>query len=339
MSNIQRIVIPGGSGQVGGVLARHFHEEGHEVVVLSRNPLDAPKTPWRVTEWNGRDLGPWTQEVDGADAVINLAGRSVNCRYAAANRREIIESRVLSTRVVGQAIAQAWRPPAVWINASTATIYRHALDRSMDEASGELGGHERNAPSTWRFSIDVATRWEQEFYAAATPDTRKIALRSAMTMSPDRDGVFSALLRLVRLGLGGRAGSGEQFVSWIHECDLVRAIEWLLARKDLEGSINICSPHPLPYSTFMATLRETWGARIGLPAARWMREVGAFFLRTETELVLKSRRVVPGRLLDAGFEFRFPRWPEAAADLVARWREGKSLNAGKQAQARAPALP
>src|SRR5689334_20009442 len=151
-----RIVIPGGSGQVGNVLARHFHGQGDAVTVLSRHPTPSP---WQVLPWNGRDPGAWTQAIDGADVVINLAGRSVNCRYTPANRREIMESRVLSTRVVGQAIAQAATPPALWLNASTATIYRHALDRAMDEASGDLGGQEADAPSTWRFSIDVATSW------------------------------------------------------------------------------------------------------------------------------------------------------------------------------------
>ena len=312
-----RIVIPGGSGQVGNLLARHFHGQGNSVTVLSRQPMSAP---WQVLPWNGRDLGSWTQSVDGADIVINLAGRNVNCRYTPANRREILESRTLSTRAVGQAIAQAAKPPALWMNASTATIYRHALDRPMDEATGELGGHETDAPSTWRFSIDVATSWERELFAAATPGTRKIALRSAMTMSADRGGIFETLLDLVRAGLGGKAASGEQFISWIHETDFVRAIDFLVEHQTLDGCINICSPCPLPNQEFMRGLREAWGTRIGLPAARWMLEIGAIFLRTETELILKSRRVVPQRLLHEGFQFNFAEWPIAARDLVKRWR-------------------
>lgn len=310
------IVIPGGTGQVGRVLARHFHAQGHAVTVLARHVLPAP---WAVLAWNGRELGSWAQAMDGADVVINLAGRSVNCRYTEANRREITESRVHSTRVIGRAIAAARRPPALWMNASTATIYRHALDRPMDEVSGELGGREPGAPETWRFSIDVATGWEREFFLAGVPGTRKIALRSAMTMSPGPGGIFATLLTLARLGLGGRAGSGNQFVSWIHEADFIRAIDFLIARTDLEGCINICAPNPLPYSDFMRALRQACGARIGLPATRWMLEIGAFFLRTETELILKSRRVVPGRLLDAGFEFMLPEWQAAARDLVRRW--------------------
>jgi uncharacterized protein len=316
-----RVVIPGGSGQVGNVLARHFHDQGHSITILSRQPMSAP---WQVLPWNGRDLGKWAQAIDGADIVINLAGRNVNCRYSPKNRREILESRTLSTRAVGQAIAQAAKPPALWMNASTATIYRHALDRPMDETTGELGGQEIGAPSTWRFSIDVATSWEREFFAAATPRTRKIALRSAMTMSPDRGGIFATLLNLVRAGLGGKAASGEQFISWVHETDFVRVIDFLIDHQDLNGCINICSPCPLPNHEFMRDLREAWGTRIGLPAARWMLEIGAVFLRTETELILKSRRVVPQRLLEAGFKFNFPDWPVAAADLVKRWRANRA---------------
>ena len=318
MSNEKlRIVIPGGSGQVGNVLARHFHEQGHSVTVLSRHPKPAP---WQVLPWSGVGPGAWVRVIDGADIVINLAGRSVNCRYTAVNRREILESRILSTRVVGQAIAQAAKPPALWMNASTATIYRHALDRAMDESTGELGGREPNAPSTWRFSIDVATNWEREFFSAATPRTRKIALRSAMTMSPDPGGIFDTLLRLVRAGLGGKAASGKQFISWVHEIDFVQAIDFLIGNQNLDGFINICSPCPLPNEEFMRALRRAWGTRIGLPATRWMLEMGAVFLRTETELILKSRRVVPQRLLEAGFRFNFAEWPSAANDLVQRWR-------------------
>ncbi len=313
-----RIVIPGGSGQVGQILARHFHGQGHAVTVFSRRAASAP---WRTIPWNGRDLGSWTQEIDGADVVINLAGRSVNCRYTSANRREIMDSRVLSTRVIGQAIAQASQPPALWMNASTATIYRHALDRPMDEVTGELGGSEPGAPSTWCFSIDVATSWEREFFAAVTPGTRKIALRSAVIMSPDQGGAFSILLLLVRAGLGGKAASGNQFVSWVHDADFVRAIDFLIAQQHLDGCINVCAPGPLPNREFMRALRQAWGASVGLPATKWMLEIGAFFLRTETELILKSRRVVPQRLPDSGFEFCFSDWPSAARDLVSRWRK------------------
>jgi uncharacterized protein len=313
-----RVVLLGGSGQVGTVLARHWHAAGCDVVVIARKPGPAA---WRTVHWDGATLGGWAGEIDGADRVINLAGRSVNCRYHAANRREIMESRVNTTRLVGQAIAQSSRPPRLWMNASTATIYRHALDRPMDEATGELGGGEPNAPDTWRFSIDVAKAWEEAFFSSSTPATRKIALRSAMIMSPDRGGIFDTLLSLVRHGLGGKAGSGKQFVSWVHEQDFLRALEYLIEREDIDGTVNLASPNPLPNRDFMSTLRKVWGAKIGLPATEWMLELGAVFLQTETELILKSRRVIPGRLLAQGFRFDFPEWPAAAKDLVERWRD------------------
>jgi hypothetical protein len=202
-----RIVIAGGTGQVGNILSRYFHARRHSVVVLSRTTVPSP---WRVVAWDGENLREWAAELDGADAVINLAGRSVNCRYSAANQREILESRVKSTRLLGLAIAKLKQPPRVWLNASTATIYRHALDRPMDEQTGDVGGQEANAPATWKFSIDVAIRWEESFFAASTPKTRKVALRSAMTMSPDRGGIFDTLLRLVRFGLGGTARWGGE---------------------------------------------------------------------------------------------------------------------------------
>lgn len=322
MAGPLRIVIPGGSGQIGQILARHFHAQSHDVIVLARHPAT---TPWRTLQWDAQSLGPWARELDGADLVINLAGRSVNCRYTSANRREIKESRVQSTGVLGEAIAQAPHPPALWINASTATIYRHALDRAMDEHTGELGGSEPGAPSTWRFSIDVARSWEQAFFESRSPATRKVALRSAMVMSPDRGGVFDMLLRLVRYGLGGTSGSGRQYVSWVHDADFLAAIEFLTAHPELDGVVNISSPEPVPNAEFMRVLRQAWGAPIGLPATGWMLEIGAVFLRTETELILKSRRVVPARLLEAGFPFRFPAWSAAAHDLVCRWRNPAAL--------------
>ena len=322
MSEALRIVLTGGSGQMGTLLARHFDEQGHQVVVIARSVQPAP---WRVVEWDGATLGDWCSELERADLLINLAGRSVNCRYTPANRKAIKESRVQSTLLLGRAIARLAHPPRVWMNASTATIYRHALDRAMDEETGEIGGNERDCPSSWRFSIDVATSWEEAFFSAVAPRTRKIALRSAMTMSPDRGGIFAELLRLVRLGLGGTAGSGDQYVSWIHEADFIRSIEFLMAHEEFEGPVNLAAPNPLPNREFMRALRRAWGTRVGLPAPRPLLELGAVFLRTETELILKSRRVVPGRLLRGGFEFQFPEWPGAARDLVERWRGSQIL--------------
>lgn len=313
-----KIVIPGGSGQVGTILARAFVKDGHEVVVLSRS---ARKADWVVAKWDAETLGDWAKEFENADVVINLAGRSVNCRYTKENRRQIIESRVRSTKVVGEAIAKATNPPRVWLQASTATIYAHRFDAPNDELTGIIGGNEPDAPDTWNFSIDVAKAWEQAANDADTTRTRKVLLRSAMTMSADKDGIFDVLLGLVRRGLGGTSGSGRQYLSWIHHRDFTKAVYFLIEREELSGAVNLAAPEPLPNREFMRVLREAWGTRIGLPANELMLAVGAFFMQTETELVLKSRRVVPTRLLEAGFEFDFPTWQIAAEDLCRRWRE------------------
>ena len=310
-----KVVIPGGSGHVGTVLARAMHGHGHQVTVLSRRPQSAP---WRTLSWDGTTLGRWAQELDGCDVVINLTGRNVNCRYTPARRQQILESRVNSTRVVGEASAQARRPPRVWLQASTATIYAHRYDAPNDEFTGLLGGSEPGFPSSWKFSIDVARAWEQALDEAVTPGTRKVALRSAMTMSPDAEGIFDTLLTLVRRGLGGAAGDGRQFMSWIHDEDFIRAIYWLIDHEELAGPVIVAAPNPVPNEEFMRTLRDAAGTCVGLPTTRWMLEVGAVFLQTETELILKSRRVVPGRLLQSGFSFDYPMWDAAARDLCRR---------------------
>jgi uncharacterized protein (TIGR01777 family) len=304
---------------VGTILARAFHNDGHQVVVLSRR---TGIRPWRIVVWDGATQGDWQREIDGCDVVINLAGRSVNCRYTAKNRQQILQSRLLSTRAVGQAVAESKRPPRVWLQASTATIYAHRYDGANDEHSGVIGGSESNAPSAWRFSIDVASAWERAFDEAVTTGTRKLAMRSAMTLSPDRCGVFDALLSLARHGLGGSAGDGRQFMSWVHYEDFVAAVRWLIDRDDMQGIVNIASPNPLPNSEFMRILRQACGASFGLPAARWMLEVGAVFMRTETELILKSRRVVPARLLAQGSRSSTRIGQTPHANYV---RNGKSL--------------
>jgi uncharacterized protein len=322
-----RIVIPGGSGQVGQILARHFQQRGHHVTVLTRGPYAAE---WQTVHWDGEHTGPWTETLEGADVCINLAGRNVNCRYTLKNRAAIYNSRINSTRLLGTVIAGLVQPPRIWLNASTATIYRHTMDRPgldwpMNESNGELGGNElvggrRRAPDTWNFSIGVAKDWETTFFAAQTPRTRKVAMRSAITFSPTPGNAFAILLNLVRFSLGGKQGSGRQFVSWIHESDFARAVEFLIDREEMDGVVNIASPNPLPNREFMEGLRDAWRMPNGFPAPAPVIELAAFFLRTESELVLKSRRVVPGRLLDAGFEFKFPEWREAAEDLVRRWK-------------------
>jgi hypothetical protein len=312
-----KIVIPGGSGQVGNVLRRAFEAQGHQVVLVTRSPVAGART----ATWDGRSQGDWATHVDGADVVINLAGRSVNCRYTEANLRQMMSSRVESTEAVGRAIAAAQRPPAVWLQMSTATIYAHRFDANNDEADGRIGGDEPDAPAYWKRSVDIAVAWEEALAAAETPGTRRVALRTAMVMSPDAGGVFDVLLSLTRKGLGGAIAGGRQFVSWIHDQDFVRAVKWLIEHEDIEGPVNLAAPAPLPQRDFMAALREGWGTKVGLPASAWMVKLGAVVLRTDAELVLKSRRVVPGRLVAGGFEFDFPEWPAAARDLVMRWRE------------------
>jgi hypothetical protein len=314
-----KIVIPGGTGQIGRILSRTLLARNHDVVVLSRGGTSDA----RLVAWDGRTLGPWARELDGADVVINLAGRSVNCRYTDANLRTMMSSRIESTRAVGIAIAKAARPPRVWLQMSTATIYAHRVDAPNDEATGRIGGDEPEAPSYWKFSVDIGKAWERAQEEAATPRTRKVALRSTMVMSPDRGGVFDVLLGLTRAGLGGTIAGGRQFVSWIHDHDFTRAVDLLIERDDIEGAVNLAAPSPIPQRDFMAALRAAWGRRIGLPATRWMVGIGAFFLRTDPELTLKSRRVVPGRLFDAGFSFEFPAWPDAARDLIERRRAAK----------------
>lgn len=203
---------------------------------------------------------------------------------------------------------------------STATIYSHRYDTANDEDSGILGGDERGAPDAWRFSIDVAKAWERAVEEAVTPATRKIKMRTAMVMNPDQGGVFDTLLALVRRGLGGKSGDGRQYVSWIHHQDFVRAVRWLIEYNELTGVFNLAAPNPMPNAEFMRELRRAWGSKFGLPATELMLEIGAVFLRTETELVLKSRRVVPKKLLDSGFEFHFDAWHKAAPDLCREWR-------------------
>jgi len=313
-----KIVIPGGSGQVGTLLARAFVADGHDVAVLSRTP---GTVPWRNVEWDAKTLGRWAAEIDGSDVVINLAGRNVNCRYTPENRRQIMDSRTESTSAVGEAIAGSKHPPKVWLQSSTATIYSHRFDAPNDDINGVIGGSEPDAPESWRFSIDVARAWEEAANDAVTPATRKVLMRSAMVMSPDRGGIFDTLLGLVRRGLGGTAGSGRQYISWIHERDFVRSLYWLIDHEELFGPVNLAATNPLPNREFMRILREAWGTPLGLPATEWMLALGALFMGSETELALKSRRVVPTRLLNSGFEFEFPEWRSAAVDLCRRWRE------------------
>jgi len=310
-----RLVIAGGSGFLGGVLAEHFTARGWEVIVLTRKPR-AQTSATRDVCWDGETLGEWTRELESTRALINLAGVSVNCRYHERNRQLILASRVNSTRVLGEAIARCVNPPDVWLNSSTATIYKHTFGPAWDE-TGEIG----SAPEAKdEFSIEVATAWERTFNTAQAPQTRKINLRSAMVIGTGRNSVFPILRRLTRLGLGGSLAGGAQFVSWIHEHDFSRTIEWLMERRDLSGTFNLAAPNPVTNAEMMQILRELCHAPIGLPASVWMLELGAFFLRTETELVIKSRRVAPGRLLKEGFTFDYPRLRPAFENLLRQFK-------------------
>jgi uncharacterized protein (TIGR01777 family) len=298
---MKRIILAGGTGFLGGVLAGYFRKLDYQVIVLTRSPHpDAAGIHYIV--WDGETVGDWSRELDGADAVINLAGVSVNCRYHARNRRLILDSRLNSTRVLGEAINRCATAPRVWLNSSTATIYKHTFGPAWDE-SGEIGG---TPEAKDLFSVEVATAWEKVCNEASTPATRKVLIRSTMVLGQGGNSVFPVLSRLARFGLGGKMASGRQYVSWIHQADFCRAIEWLLAHDDISGPVNLAAPNPLSNAEMMRTLREVCHRPFGLPAASWMLEIGAFFLRTETELIIKSRRVVPVRLSKSGFQFHHP---------------------------------
>lgn len=317
-----RYVLAGGSGVLGRSLAAWWSRQGIEVVVLSRW-ADFSSAGARTVVWDGISVGSWQRELDGAAVLVNLTGRSVNCRYTARNRWEILASRIDSTRVLGEALRRAEEPPPVWLNASTATIYRHSLDEPQDETATEFVA---TPAAKDAFSIEVAQAWEQALWEADVPGVRRVALRAAMVFGRDPEGVFGVLQRLARWGLGGTMGDGKQMVSWIHETDFCRAIDWLIEHPELEGPVNLAAPGPLPNRAMMAAVRQAVGRRWGLPATRGMLELGAVLMRTETELILKSRYVIPTRLLASGFRFEFPEFGGAVRDLVAG--AGRSSSSG-----------
>ena len=300
-----KIILVGASGYLGHALVPFLRDAGHEITVISRHD---PKLGARFIEWDGETMGVWAREFEGADAVINLAGRSVNCRYNDENRRQILDSRVTTTALVGRAINDAATPPRVWLNAASATIYRDARLSAMDEVSGEIGSG---------FSVDVCRAWEQALFAApVNSNCRRVALRLAMVFGAPRGGVYDAFEVLVKLGFGGPMAGGGQWISWIHLHDFCRAVAFLLSN-ELEGAVNIAASNPLTNAQFLSVLRRALKIPYALPTGRWQLEIGAFAGRTETELLLKSRRVVPTRLLDAGFKFDYLNWSEAARAIVA----------------------
>ena len=309
-----RVVLAGGSGFIGSFLQKRLAADGYDVVVLSRFPHN-PDGGVRERQWDGQTLGDWTSELNGARAIINLSGRSVNCRYNEQNRRDILESRVNSTRILGEAVAQSKDPPPVWLNASTATIYKHTFDQPMDEATGII---EATREAKDAFSIQVACAWEQSLTEASTPATRKVAMRTAMVFAADEGGVYRTLRSLARWGLGGPIAGGHQLISWIHEDDFCRALEWLIDQNNLSGPVNVASPNPLPQRDMMRIILHERRMPFGMHATRWMLETAAYIHRTEAELILKSRYVIPAKLLESGFQFHYPRMKEAVHEIESR---------------------
>lgn len=294
--NKRKIVLAGATGFIGTELQSRYAKKGYDVQMISRHPGHI--------SWSDRD--GIAAALEGAALLVNLAGRSVNCRYNERNKREILTSRTETTQILGEAIATCTNPPELWINSSTATIYRDARDRPMTEENGEIGSG---------FSVDVAKAWEDAFFSADTPRTRKAVLRIAIVLGRG-GGVMTPYVNLVRFGLGGHQGSGDQRFSWVHLEDICRMIEFLEERTDLSGIFNASAPEQVTNSEQMRVIREAYGRKFGLPASVWMLKIGAVALRTETELILKSRWVAPERLLREGFEFRYPTLREAMADIA-----------------------
>ncbi|HLK13791.1 MAG TPA: TIGR01777 family oxidoreductase [Fimbriimonadaceae bacterium] len=306
-----KIVMAGGTGMVGTALRRYLAREA-DVVILSKRPGNV--------KWDAATLGDWAAELEGADVVINLAGKSINCRYTTENMTELTHSRIASTRVIGQAIAAAKNPPKLWLQASAASIYAHRYDAPNDEEHGLIGGTEPNLPPKWKAIVGLVKAWEAELDNAKTPSTRKIAMRSTIVMSPDKGGPFEHFAKAAKWGVGGRVGTGKQYVSWIHEEDFANAVWFLMEQEEISGPVNMTAPSPLPNWEFMEDVREAFGTRIGLPVPRWLLEPTMALMKSESELLLKSRRVIPGKLLNAGFEFKYETWGKACNELMKRWK-------------------
>ena len=303
----QKIIITGGTGFLGQCIVNALSKNNYDIVVLSRtkNKID---NNVNYIKWDGKTLGAWSKELEGSSIVINLAGRSVDCRYNKKNKKVIVDSRVDATHIIGEAIKSCNNPPKLWINAGSATIYRNTIDKPMDEATGEYGSG---------FSVEVCKKWEETFNNIVVPNTRKVCLRISIVLGLG-GGVIPIMTKLARLGLGGTQGRGNQYISWLHETDFLRIIKWVIDHEEIEGTYNCSAPNPIQNAPFMKLIRSICGVKIGLPAKRWMLEIGAIFLRTETELILKSRRVVPQKFLDSGFEFRYPTVGKALDNLITR---------------------
>jgi uncharacterized protein (TIGR01777 family) len=302
---INKIVLAGGSGFLGDIIINHFKNTTTKVIVLTRGN-NRKQNNIEYIHWDGKTIGNWATEIEGTDVLINLTGKSVDCRYNEKNKREIVESRVNATKVLGEAVSKLNTPPKTWMNAASATIYRYSEDKNMDEYSTEFGSG---------FSVDVCKQWEQSFNEINLPETRKIILRITMVLGKN-GGVIPVLKKLSNFGLGGTMGSGKQYISWIHEQDFLSVMLHLIHNVQSNGVYNIAAPDPQPNKIFMKQMRSILNIKIGLPAYAWMLEIGAFFMRTETELVLKSRNVVSKRLEEENFEFKFSTLDKALKDLL-----------------------
>jgi uncharacterized protein (TIGR01777 family) len=300
-----KVILAGGSGFIGQILSKHFADKGDEVVVLSRSPKVTTLKVKHVY-WDAQTTGEWVESLNGSDILINLTGKSVNCRYNEANKKEIFASRLLSTQILGQALETVAQPPKVWINAASATIYRHAEDGPQDEFTGEVGTG---------FSVEVCRQWEQVFFEQEIPRVRKIGLRLAIVLGKN-GGVMSYFKNLTKFFLGGKQGNGRQYFSWIHESDVTGIIDFLIAKPELEGIFNVSAPNPVPNNVFMAQLRKTMNVPFGVPTPAWLLNIGSVLIGTETELILKSRWVMPQRLLNVGYKFVTPTIQEAISRSV-----------------------
>jgi len=300
-----KIVLAGGNGYLGGVLANYYKDKANEIVILSRHEKQADHNI-RTVVWDGKHWGKWAAELVNADVLINLCGKNVNCRYTEKNKAEIFASRLLPTELLGHTIQAMTEPPKLWINITSATIYRHAEDRPQDEESGEIGSG---------FSVDVCNAWEASFNKYGNPKTRKVNLRMGIVLGRS-DGVFPRLLNLVKMGMGGKQGNGRQYVSWVHELDVARSTEWLADHGDLTGTFNCTAPDPVKNAELMHIIREAYHCPLGLPAPKWLLEAGSIVIGTETELILKSRWVMPKRLLRSGFKFQNMMADDAVAECL-----------------------
>ena len=299
---MSRVVIAGASGFMGKHFVERFRADGDEVITVGRSGADVA--------WG--DTVALEAALEGADLLLNLAGKSVNCRYTEKNKAAIFSSRLLTTGELGRSVEAVANPPKLWLNSSTATIYRHADDRPQTDDEGQIGEG---------FSVNVATAWEREFFAHHREGVRQVALRMAIVLG--RGSALSPLLLLTRFGLGGsqiggKTAGGKQMFSWIHIDDVYRAIRFIQNDSDLEGHVNVSSPNPVRNVQLMATLRRILGVPFGIPLYRWMLEVGSFVIKSETELLLKSRWVVPTTLLAEGFEFEHPELEEAVRDIIGK---------------------